>query len=532
MMMHIKSQESLKDALVSSKLFTDWLDGHLEVDFVQPVHRGAKVELAAALESGKTSPPARLFQSPWVEEWVRETERDLPREDDRDLFQAQVSSLRAGQADIVVTGQQPGFLGGPLYTLFKVATTISLARARSRTGRPTVPVFWSGDDDDDLVEALNPVALEPGGKGLVRGRNDAKAGRTKDRPVMLGRRSNDLETRSGAIWLAGIAEYSAGRTDSLATDLAAIWKEAVTAGWSWSRLARRSLLRVFQGSGLIIVSGDDPGLHAAAGPLYGEIHEKAGFLAELADARGDELSSGGWHAQINHRSLNRPLFKVDHDKRIPWEPGSPLPDPSLLRPGVMLRSPVQDWLLNPAAVVVGPGELAYLRQLDTVYGELDIVRSPLVPRLFAWLLPEGMDPGGLKTFRARRTSDPGLAASLADKAENEVRQILSRILKEDLKLSENRSLELATGRTRRWRKGVEAMLRTEIERTGKVAPQPGPEWVFPDGQRQERRLAYLCAAAWWGNGLVDACLDAASRHLELGTTGDWREFVIEVPTPR
>ena len=58
-----------------------------------------------------------------------------------------------------------------------------------------------------------------------------------------------------------------------------------------------------------------------------------------------------------------------------------------------------------------------------------------------------------------------------------------------------------------------------------------PEWVFPNGNRQERSLAYLGAAAVWGEDLVTASLAAAGQHLELGTRGDWREFVIEVPSP-
>ena len=175
--------------------------------------------------------------------------------------------------------------------------------------------------------------------------------------------------------------------------------------------------------------------------------------------------------------------------------------------------------------------MAYLRQLDPVYRELGIDRSPLVPRVFAWLLPEGMDPALLKTFKERRTSDPQLAAKLAMKAENEARQILGNILRDDLKLTEKRALALAEGRTRRWRKGVEAMLRDEIERSLRDAPSLGPDWVFPQGNRQERRLAYLCAAGVWGDDLVSACLEAAAEHLELGTKGNWREFVIEVPSP-
>ena len=115
---------------------------------------------------------------------------------------------------------------------------------------------------------------------------------------------------------------------------------------------------------------------------------------------------------------------------------------------------------------------------------------------------------------------------------DKTRRILQDILRERLELTETRAFTLADGRARRWRKGVEAMLRSEIERTLREAEPLGPAWVFPDGKRQERHLAYLCAASLWGEDLVESCLETAGQHLELGHRNRWREFVIVVPPPR
>ena len=67
----------------------------------------------------------------------------------------------------MITGQQPGFLGGPLLTIYKIATAVALARRETAAGRPTVPVFWLGDDDDDLREALDPALWDPVDGGLA-----------------------------------------------------------------------------------------------------------------------------------------------------------------------------------------------------------------------------------------------------------------------------------------------------------------------------------------------------------------------------
>ena len=60
----------------------------------------------------------------------------------------------------VVTGQQLGLFGGPLYTLFKSVTAIQLAaRLEQLTGRPTVPVFWLEGEDHDFQEIASASFL-------------------------------------------------------------------------------------------------------------------------------------------------------------------------------------------------------------------------------------------------------------------------------------------------------------------------------------------------------------------------------------
>ena len=66
----------------------------------------------------------------------------------------------------MVTGQQLGIYGGPLFTIYKTITTILLARKwEKKLNRPVVPVFWLADEDHDFEEIAS-VGL-PGSDGKI-----------------------------------------------------------------------------------------------------------------------------------------------------------------------------------------------------------------------------------------------------------------------------------------------------------------------------------------------------------------------------
>ena len=65
-----------------------------------------------------------------------------------------IESLNDENTIAIVTGQQVGILGGPLYTLYKVLTAIKLANQYNQKyeGYKFVPVFWLEGDDHDFNE--------------------------------------------------------------------------------------------------------------------------------------------------------------------------------------------------------------------------------------------------------------------------------------------------------------------------------------------------------------------------------------------
>ena len=61
---------------------------------------------------------------------------------------------------VVIGGQQAGILTGPMYSIHKAISVITLAKQqREKLGVPVIPVFWIAGEDHDIDE-INHVYIE------------------------------------------------------------------------------------------------------------------------------------------------------------------------------------------------------------------------------------------------------------------------------------------------------------------------------------------------------------------------------------
>ena len=71
------------------------------------------------------------------------------------------ASLASAGTVAIVTGQQAGLFGGPLYTLLKAINAIQLARwVEVELRTPAVPVFWVEAEDHDWAEVRSTAFLD------------------------------------------------------------------------------------------------------------------------------------------------------------------------------------------------------------------------------------------------------------------------------------------------------------------------------------------------------------------------------------
>jgi len=311
-----------------------------------------------------------------------------------DASRAAAARLRDAGTVAVVTGQQAGLFGGPLFTLLKALTAVRLARRLSdEHGATVVPVFWVDAEDHDLDEISGCHLLNDElAHVAVSLEVDVPAG-TSAAAVEL---DNSIRGTLDALHAAlPPTEFTAELTDALAT--------AYVPGTRLVEAFARWMERQLGPHGLIVYDASDPAAKPLARSLFRREIGNAGRTAKLAAEAGAELAALGYHAQASPAPDAVALFRLDGTRQTirafdgAFSTGGRTldastlladieTDPARFSPNVLLRPIVQDTLLPTVAYVAGPNELAYLGQLRRVYAAFDVPMPVIYPRASATIV--------------------------------------------------------------------------------------------------------------------------------------------------
>ena len=296
----------------------------------------------------------------------------------------------------VVTGQQAGLFGGPLYSLLKAVTAIQLARrVRDEYGVPTVPVFWVDSEDHDWEEIRTATVLDRDfNVANVTLRPLPRAGSSPVGSLVFDSGIDEaLET------LAGILPPTEF-TEDLLTRLRKHYRPGAKlgpafAGWIDDLLGAQ---------GLVVFEAADPRAKPAAADLFARELRGTARTSELVREAGKAMDALGHAPQVApaHDSAN--LFYLDASGRRPIKirdgeyvigdtrrtvsdlAAEAAAHPERFSPNVVLRPIVQDRVFPTACYVAGPSELAYQAQLGQVYKEFGVEPPLLYSRASATLL--------------------------------------------------------------------------------------------------------------------------------------------------
>ena len=307
---------------------------------------------------------------------------------------ANLDRFRRG-ALAIVTGQQVGLFGGPLFSILKALTAVKLAEESTQAGVDCVPVFWLATEDHDLAEVNHVSLLSPQGSPErvaveTHGIADAPVGTVPFGPEIesaVERAASLLGESDATTWLRG--SYRPGET----------------LGSAFARL----FARMFADWGVILLDPADRAFHDIAKPLFRAAIERAPELDAALLARGKALEAAGYHQQVKVTAASTLLFEVRNGARTvvkrkangagygEFQSGQErlsarqLLDridagPENFSPNVLLRPVVEDYLLPTIAYTGGAAEVAYFAQVGVVYEKLLGRITPVLPRFSATLV--------------------------------------------------------------------------------------------------------------------------------------------------
>lgn len=331
--------------------------------------------------------------SPAVLEVLREQQAGLPASAARN---ANLEALARGETAVVVTGQQVGLFLGPLYSLYKAASAIAVARAlTAESGVPCVPLFWLQTEDHDYAEIASCHVQGADGERVTLSLTPEPAAEAR---VSIAHRRLGPEI---APLVDRLAE--ALGDGPAAAEVVALVRAHYQPGRPLAAAFAGVLAAIFAEDGLLIFDPREARVAAAAAPLYARALDGAGAIEAALHARGEALAGAGFGQQIPVREGCALLFFHERDARGPryrlkrtrdrWElagVGSTVEDAEVRRAlaaeplrfstSAQLRPLVQDTLLPTAAYVGGPAEVSYFAQLGPVYDRLGVPQPLIVPR--------------------------------------------------------------------------------------------------------------------------------------------------------
>lgn len=442
----------------------------------------------------------------------------------------------------VVTGQQLSMFGGPLFTIYKLLTVITLSRKwQKKYNRPFIPVFWLADEDHDYDEIAKVGIPES----------------TDFKEIFLDSLGKGDETAGDLVLDGTFPEFRKAVEEAQPeTDFSyGLWNvldEFYASGESVRTAFGRLLLHLFGKYGLVLAGSNDPDIKkAVVKPLQKSVIDSQVITSTLSETT-ERLIKSGYHGQVQVQESN--LFWIDGDqqrKKIHAENGRWFIDdaekewttdeltadiekqPERFSPNVFLRPLVQDTILPAIAYAAGPGEVSYYAQMKEFYSIFGLSMPVVYPRFSGTVLESGIErilkklPFSIQDYNNRiedlesrfvKQSEDTDVETLFDEWKKRAEE-----LNEEMKLKVGEidpTLEGSAGKVRatyfteldklkgKIYRSIKQQEKVQLERIRKIKNS-----LFPNRNLQEREVAFIYLMNKYGPDIWDTFLDRFEEEL-------------------
>jgi bacillithiol biosynthesis cysteine-adding enzyme BshC len=278
----------------------------------------------------------------------------------------------------VFSGQQAGFLGGPLFTIIKAIAVVKATESYTkRLDRPVIPVFWIAGDDHDFEEVNHTYILN---------RETEPCEMAYDAPPDLEHSVADV-VFSDAEELGRVKQCvkkCLGETD-FTPALYELIDRAYTPEDTFVTAFGKLMAGLMKDSGLILFSPHDAEIKRHAVPFFTDILDKQEALFNVVSERNREIAGLGYHIQVAKKDNATHLMCNLNGRKPIMREGQSFAvgervfsynelvhlisdQPERFSPDVMTRPVFQSYLFPTVSQKGGPAEIAYLAQVDPIFG--------------------------------------------------------------------------------------------------------------------------------------------------------------------
>ena len=279
----------------------------------------------------------------------------------------------------VTTGHQLNIFTGPLYIIYKIVTTINLARDLKKQYPDChfVPVYWMATEDHDFAEIASFNYMDT--KYTWQGEHLGAVGRLNPKE------------------LAAILKLLPEEPD--------FFSKAYLHNETLADAVRCYMHEIFGNKGLVCLDADDADLKRLFLPVIQEELVK-GSSAEIVNNTTSQLTQQGYNTPVSAREINFFYLKdqirerivkngdsfevINTDIRFTEEEILALTHthPERFSPNVVLRPLYEEVILPNLAYIGGPSEVPYWLQLKGIFDHYQVPFPMLIPRNFALYLKE------------------------------------------------------------------------------------------------------------------------------------------------
>lgn len=448
------------------------------------------------IESFKEAIKAKNFSSIQRSTLVASLRNQYQGLDIGEITEENITSLMSEKTFTVTTGHQLNLFTGPLYFIYKIVSTITLAR-KLKSKYPEfhfVPVYWMASEDHDFDE-INYFKLD-------------------------GKKFQWKSDQTGAVGDFELDDIFKTflKTVSFAPDF---FKEAYSGSKTLAEAVRKYVHFLFAKEGLLILDGNEPELKRSfIKVILEDLIQHTPFAK--AGENSDKLASLGYKSQIFPREINffylikgirERIEKIESgfavlntDLRFSESEMRELVEqhPERFSPNVVLRPLYQEMILPNLAYLGGPAEVIYWLQLKGIFDHFEVPFPVLLPRNFALLLDgkiqKKMEQIGwsrtdifrdYETWKRQFVLEQGrmdiklekqkeVLASIFDQTGSEA-AVLEPSLKAAFEAGKIRSLKILEQMSVKLRKAEETRLKIHLERGAVIR-----DFTLPGGSPQER----------------------------------------------